>query len=188
MIKAVVLSGVPEQHPGDQSKDCLGQVYYIVAIKRIFKGQAALNRMLNNTDKVKRRGKVVKLYTKECSMTCGVSLNRKVYLLTGSIVDGKMEVLTYNWIKYFKDLSRHQRTAIREGSYDCACRLAVKPCEQEQCQRPLDTCHLDISEGTKHKRYTDCVMKHGACKKIGDKCNWEKHPQYDNCINRRVIY
>ena len=186
MIKAVVLSEGRhlKQNISHEDEHIFGLYFYNSYITKIFKGEKLLRKILvpeNQTSSFNPRHQKATLFTSSSSGTCGVTLKKGTkYLLTGSVIQGKIKVSTCDWVVPFFALSRQQKIGIK-GGYDCSCKLDKCPNGKPFCEMPANKCEWNGRFTTKVSELA-CDVEHRMCKSFKGKCLWFEDADYEPCI------
>lgn len=153
-------------------------------ILKIFKGAWKLNQ----TGSVqvygsRQRSLLVKAYTTTLQTLCGVRLaNDKVYLLTGRIWKGNLQLNLCNWNQEWSEISHRQRIGVKRF-YGESCKCQISPCYTHKCQE-LKGCGR--SSGI---HINSCEWRHSYClvNADGKACSWRETVEYKNCTSDQAM-
>lgn len=149
-------------------------------ILKTFKGSSRLNR----TEGVqiygsRQRSLLTKAYTTTFDSLCGVTLtNDKVYLITGRIWKGKLQLNLCNWNQEWAEITLRQRIGVKRF-YGENCQCQISPCYTRRCEK-LKGCGK--SSGI---HFNSCEWRHSYCLENADKtaCSWRETAEYKNCTS-----
>lgn len=143
--------------------------YYDIKIIRVFKG---LTKVMQSTA---RSGKntintVIEIIGK--GISCDLELETgKMYLLSGKIFNGAMQLQFCDWFKQWHSLTEQMKGGLY-GDYNCDCRIAT--CIDGYCDRNAE-CQFNV---TWDKPADENTFKNKACRKNEErKCIWVEYPE-----------
>lgn len=152
-------------------------------ILKIFKG----GWRLNQTGSVqvygsRQRSLLVKAYTTTFDSLCGVTLETdKVYLITGRIWKGKLQLNLCNWNQEWSEITLRQRIGVKRF-YGENCKCQISPCYTQHCEN-LKGC------GRSYGIHANgCEWRHSYClvNADGTACSWRETAEYKNCTPEAI--
>lgn len=149
-----------------------------IRILKTFKGGLALNL----TEAIRPYGSnlrtlFARAFTASYGSRCGVELvNDTVYLLSGRIRGGKLQVDMCSWYQPWSEVTPRKRAGIRRF-YGENCDCQISPCYAERCEK-LKGCARQSGVSI-----VDCEWDHSYCVKNaeGTACSWRETSEFKNC-------
>ena len=126
----------------------------------------------------RQRSLLAKAYTTTFDDLCGVALtNNKVYLISGRIWKGKLQLNLCNWNQEWSEITVRQRLGVRRF-YGQNCKCQISPCYTVLCKK-LKGCGK--SSGI---HSNSCEWRHSYCLENanGAACSWRDTADYKKCI------
>lgn len=142
---------------------------------------------LNQTGSVqvygsRHRSLLARAYTTTFHSLCGVSLeNDKVYLITGRIWKGKLQLNLCNWNQEWSEISLRQRIGVKRF-YGENCKCQISPCYIQHCEK-LKGCGRSSGIHT-----NGCEWRHSYCLVNSERtaCSWRETAEYKNCTTKAM--
>ncbi|XP_072174068.1 metalloproteinase inhibitor 1-like [Diadema setosum] len=160
-----------------------GQFEYIVSIDRVFKGEGILG---------KGRSALVTILTSPGDSLCGpldMELGDK-YLITGSIVEGDLQVSSCDWTVEWKLMSQQQKQGVKTfyGKYCTQCRVQSEM-RAWSTNSPSSGCIYDPYPSQTYGA-EDCQSLYATClMQENESCQWyHRGNAYQDCIQRNHPY
>lgn len=152
-------------------------------ILKIFKGAWKLNQTGNvHVYGSRQRSLLVKAHTTTFQSLCGVTLtNDKVYLITGRIWKGNLQLNLCNWNQEWSQITLRQRIGVKRF-YGENCKCQISPCFTQKCQE-LKGCGRPSGI-----HINSCEWRHSYClvNADGNACSWRETAEYKNCTSRAM--
>ncbi|PFX34212.1 metalloproteinase inhibitor 3-like [Stylophora pistillata] len=131
----------------------------------------------------RQRSLFAKAYTFTLDSLCGVKLNNnKVYLISGQIKKGKLELNQCHWNQEWSQITVRQRLGVmRFYRENCACQIS--PCYTVFCNKKPKLRGCGKPSGIDHD---SCEWGHSYCLQNAEKtaCSWRKTTDYKSCITK----
>ncbi|XP_038062057.1 metalloproteinase inhibitor 3-like [Patiria miniata] len=172
--------------PFQSAESLPGQYEYQVQVQRVFKDQVQ--------DGIHRQ---VKLVTPAMEALCGVPelIITKIYLITGKVLEGQMQLSVCDWVAEWESVTRPQRQGIKHmyKKYCSNCMIRVN--SPSPLSHPLPQGPLGYFHGCAYTSYThlsigieDCEVSYASCvQRHNSGCNWLNTTGYQECLEKRKI-
>ena len=150
--------------------------YYDILVTRVYKGN------VTSKESTFARFFKVKVQTSSDTASCGIGFTKgKIYLITGRIFNGELQVNLCDWIVEYQKLTKNMKRGLK-GQYNCKCK--VNTCFNGYCDND-SKCKWDLSYG---KPIDECTQQHRICQsdKTGE-CAWADSKFYDACTNKALL-
>lgn len=201
----------PVQHP--QQKFCEADFVFVATVRgsvvegglMIYQMKVSREKVFKGEDLIDRGQTHIDLYTPYNGKLCGrlnlVYLEK--YLISGEVVDGRMQMSFCNWVTEWENISPQQQKYLKKGTYgrqcgDCSVKGVFSVHDNDMNAEP-ETFHISQLSG-KWSRYEctynpvasihymdhDCENQFSYCTRdFSGMCMWKSNTEYDECFNTR---